>query len=395
MLSVPELEQLMAELESDRVERKESAADGDRIRQAICAFANDLPRHGVPGYLFIGVNDRGQPTSLEITDALLLTLAGMRSDGNVLPIPSMNVQKVELHGVSVAVVEVHPSDSPPVRFKGRVWIRVGPRRDIATLEEERRLTERQVAGIRTFDQRGCNGTSIRDLLAASFQSDYLPRVVDHTVITQDERSIEEQLASLGFFDVSRQVPSYAGLLLFGQDPLQFLPGAYIQFVRFDGDTLADNVQDEKQITGNLLTQLLQLDTLLPLQIHTARGASSGLRHEGRPDYPLVAVRELVLNAVIHRAYEGTNAPIRINWFADRVEIQNPGGLYGQVTEYNFDRVSDYRNPVLAGAMKVLGYVERFGAGIQRCRAALAKNGSPAAEFTFEPTHVLVVVRRLR
>jgi ATP-dependent DNA helicase RecG len=96
---------------------------------------------------------------------------------------------------------------------------------------------------------------------------------------------------------------------------------------------------------------------------------------------------------MHRAYEGTSAPVRINWFTNRVEIQNPGGLYGQVTPQNFERVSDYRNPVIAEAMKGLGYVERFGTGITRANAALNKNGNPPPEFVFEPTYVLVTIRR--
>jgi ATP-dependent DNA helicase RecG len=118
-----------------------------------------------------------------------------------------------------------------------------------------------------------------------------------------------------------------------------------------------------------------------------------LRFEDRPEYPLLAVREFVLNAVVHRMYEGTNAPARLYWFKDRVEIQSPGGLYGQVTPENYERVSDYRKPVLAEAMKVLGYVERFGTGIARANAALWANGNPPAEFRFEPTHVAVTVRR--
>jgi len=393
MLSVLELEQLMTDLESDRVERKESITSPEKIRQAICAFANDLPGHQLPGYVFIGVNDQGRPATLPITDRLLRTLADMRSDGNILPIPSITVQKETLQGTPVAVVEVLPSDTPPVRFKGQVWIRVGPRRAIATLEEERRLTERQVAGVRNFDQKPCTGATLDDLLLEQFRGDYLPRVVDPSVIAQNNRAIGEQLASLRFFDLRRQAPTYAGLLVIGKDPLQFLPGAYIQFVRFEGESLSDAVQDEKRITGNLLTQLLQLDNLLPLQIHTARAPTTGLRHEDRPDYPLFAIRELALNAVIHRAYEATNAPVRINWFADRVEILNPGGLYGQVTPDNYERVSDYRNPVIAEAMKVLGYVERFGTGIARANAALRANGNHLAEYTFEPAHVLVTVRR--
>lgn len=343
------------------------------------------------------MNDAGKPTALPITDELLRTLADMRSDGNILPIPSLTVQKVVLQGAPVAVVEVHPSDSPPVRFKGQVWIRVGPRRAIATAEEERRLTERQVAGTLTFDRRPCAGATLDDLLLESFRTDYLQKVVDPGVIAENNRTVEEQLASLRFFDLSRRVPTHAGLLVFGKDPLQFLPGAYIQFVRFDGVTLADAIQDEKQITGNLLTQLLQLDNLLPLQIHTARvppaGLQAGLRLEDQPDYPRFAVREIALNAAMHRTYEGSNAPVRINWFADRVEIQNPGGLYGQVTPENYERVTDYRNPVIAEAMKVLGYVDRFGTGIARAKTVLRANGNPPPAFAFEPTHVLVTLRR--
>lgn len=127
-----ELEKLLDDLESDRVERKETTADTDKLRQAICAFANELSNHGQPGVLFIGVRDNGQPCGLEVTDQLLLTLAPMRSDGNILPLPAITVQKRRLKGADIAVIEVLPADAPPVRFKGAAWVRVGPRRAIAS-----------------------------------------------------------------------------------------------------------------------------------------------------------------------------------------------------------------------------------------------------------------------
>lgn len=392
MQSISELERLIADLESDRVERKESLSDRDKVRQAICALANDLPGHRAPGYLFVGVNDAGRPVGLNITDHLLTTLADMRSDGNILPIPSLTIQKLVVGGVPVAVVEVQPSDSPPVRFKGQVWIRVGPRRGIATLEEERRLTERQVAGVRGFDHRPCLGSALQDLDADLFRGKYLPRVVDPDVLEQNRRDVAQQLASLRFFDLARAVPTHAGVICFAKDLLQWLPGAHIQFVRFDGETLADPVQDSKQLVGHLLRQLEQLDSLLPIQIRNPRVPAGGLRFEDQPDYPLLAIRELVLNALVHRTYEGTNAPVRLYWFQDHVEVQNPGGLYGQVTPENYQWVSDYRNPVLAEVLKVLGYVERFGTGIARANAALKSNGNPPAEFQFAPTHVRVTVK---
>ena len=98
---------------------------------------------------------------------------------------------------------------------------------------------------------------------------------------------------------------------------------------------------------------------------------------------------------MHRTYEGTNAPVRIYWFSDRIEIQNPGGPFGQVNRQNFGRsgVTDYRNPHLAEAMKNLGYVQRFGIGIQLARSELQKNGNPPLEFAVEDTHLLATVRK--
>src|SRR5580698_7961554 len=121
-----ELEVLLKDIESDRVERKETSKDGDKNGQDICAFANDLPAHAQDGALFIGVRDDGSCAGTPVTDELLLNLAAFKTDGNIQPIPSLIVQKRSLSGCEIAVVQVHPSDAPPVRYKGRVWIRVGP-----------------------------------------------------------------------------------------------------------------------------------------------------------------------------------------------------------------------------------------------------------------------------
>jgi ATP-dependent DNA helicase RecG len=89
-----ELERLFDDLESDRAERKSSVAnDKDKICEAICAFANDLPNNQKPGILFIGVNDNGTCANLPIDDRLLLSLSDLRSNGNILPFPTMAVQK--------------------------------------------------------------------------------------------------------------------------------------------------------------------------------------------------------------------------------------------------------------------------------------------------------------
>jgi len=111
-------------------------------------------------------------------------------------------------------------------------------------------------------------------------------------------------------------------------------------------------------------------------------------------YPMVALQQLTRNAVLHRSYEGTNAPIRVTWFEDRIEIISPGGPFGEVTVANFGTpgITDYRNPNLAEAMRALGFVQKFGAGIATARATLQRNGNPPPEFRTADGHVLVVLR---
>ena len=110
------------------------------------------------------------------------------------------------------------------------------------------------------------------------------------------------------------------------------------------------------------------------------------------DYPLVAVRELLLNAIMHRDYQ-SSSPIRFYWFSDRIEIQSPGGLYGEVTAETLTRVNSYRNPVVAECMKALGYVNRFGYGILRATDAMKRNGSPDLAFEINDRIFLVTLRR--
>ena len=99
-LSDAELEGFLADLESDRVERKESLKGDapDKVRQAVCAYANDLPNYRKPGVVFIGVKDDGTPSGLRITDELLLQLADIRSDGSIGPMPSMTVENATSGG---------------------------------------------------------------------------------------------------------------------------------------------------------------------------------------------------------------------------------------------------------------------------------------------------------
>ena len=133
-----ELAAMLGGIESDLVERKESPSDTEKIRRCICAFANDLPAHGKPGIIAVGITDDGQGAGLHVDDDLLKRLADMRGDGLTLPIPSMDVQRRSFDDCDIAVVTVQPATDPPVRYKGRVWVRVGPTVRLASAAEDRK-----------------------------------------------------------------------------------------------------------------------------------------------------------------------------------------------------------------------------------------------------------------
>lgn len=391
-----ELEQLLDDLESDRVERKESTSDGDRIRQVICAFANDLSGSDQPGVLFVGVNDQGHPTGLSITDKMLQNLASMRGDGNILPFPSLDVQKRRLKAQDVAVVLVHPSNSPPVKFKGTIWIRSGPRRGIANLDDERRLNEKRRFRDLPADIRPLVDAKLDTIDELLFRRTYLPSAVAVDVIEQNERSVEDQLVASKFAHPGPPVhPTVLGILTVGKSPTDWVPGAYVQFLRIDGVALGDPVRNQKEVRRPLPDLLDELEDLLKNNVQSSADFTTGSVETRVSDYPIVALQQIVRNAILHRSYENTNAPVRLYWFNDRVEIYNPGGPYGQVTKQNFGQpgANDYRNPNLAAVMKELGYVQRFGYGITLARNEMEKNGNPPPEFQVEDAHVAVILRK--
>lgn len=375
-LADDELEQMLADLESDRVERKQSFR-GDAptaVREAVCAFANDLAGHGGPGVVFIGARDDGRPAEgFEVTDELLRQLADIKTDGNIIPPPSLLVEKRRLAGAELAVITVWPCDTPPVRYRGRIHVRWGPRRGLASAQDERILNERRRYRDRPFDIQPVREAGLGDLDRLRFEQEYLPALVAPDVLAANDRSFEQRLAATKMVASEADlVPTVLGLLVIGRSPSDWLPGAYTQFLRLAGNDLTAPVMDEEVIHGTVADQIRRLEE--KIEAHNMRGVrfADVTREETRESYPMEALRQLVRNALMHRSYEATNSPVRVYWFEDRIEIHNPGGPFGAVTPENFGQpgVADYRNPNLAEALRALGYVQRFGAGIPIARKAL-------------------------
>lgn len=225
--------------------------------------------------------------------------------------------------MEIAVVEVEPSKNTPVRLRGTVRVRVGPRRGIATRDEERVLTERRRSWDGPFDQRSIPGAKLDELDLELFRREYLPQAVHPDTLRENDRSLPQQLAGLHLASPDA-VPNVAGMLLLGYEPTAFIKGAYVQFLRIDGTELTDPIIDRKELTGPLPRVLDQMDEVSRAHIRTSTSIAGTSRERNHPDYPIEALQQLLRNAVMHRNYESSNAPVQWYWFSDRVELHNPG-----------------------------------------------------------------------
>lgn len=374
--------QLMSNLESENIERTRAFDKTDKMGQAICAFANDIGDRKQPGYLLLGVEDNGTFAGKRVTDEQLTALAGFKSEGNLLPPPAMTIYHESFDDGDVAVIEVFPSSYPPIRYKGQVWVRIGPRKALANNDDIHILEEKRLHSATRFEIMPCVDSSLSDLNLDLFRNIYLPRAIQAEVIDEDSRPIEEQLAALRFYDRQHKLPTNLGMLLFGKHPEMFIPSAYIQYVKFGGGNNGSDILAEHAYKGPLLQSIDEINSFVKVGIAAPRPVKvSALQEETVSMYPDWAVRESLLNAIIHRDYQIGNAPVKFYDYNNiRIEISNPGGLFGQANPDNFPYVNDYRNPLLAEAMKVMGYVNKYNRGIAKVKTEMENNGNPAPLF---------------
>jgi len=367
--------------ESDRVEWKSSTRATDAVLLAVCALANDLGDTGRPGYVVLGMDDRGRAVGAETSDAAQQALANRLRSVKILPNPSVTTAVVSRDGTDLVILRVDPYPVPPiVKVDGIAWVRVATTTHVASDADLQRLRERRPENALPFDLRGWRAAGIDDLDLRTLARAY----DDARSANGDPDTFPPLEAWLGQRDITRRAlgewrPTPAGILVHGVDPQGHFPGAAIEFVRYAGTDFDAPVSARKTITGTVPDQLDAAWAQLQAHVADVPGPAPGIRTTYVPEYPLEALKELARNLVQHRMYEGTHAPSRISWFEDRVIFNNPGGPFGQASEGEFGAHSDYRNPTITRFLVELGYVERLGRGVRRVQLALADNGNPPLE----------------
>lgn len=384
--------------ETERVEWKQSLKDTAKVGKAVCALANDLGHTKRLGYVVIGLDDKGAVVGAfrpgENVDEVQRSLLG-RLTSKLLPLPSLNLGVVRREGVELLVVAVSPCPVPPlVRYDGEVFVRVGPTTRHPSSVDLARLQERRPLSNLPFDLRPFDEATLDDL-------DTSPRA-----IYEAEREASEEPELYPSFegwlqqqDLGRLAggvwrPNPAALLVYGRDPQSLFPGATIEFARYAGVDDELMPVERKTIVGALPSQLDALWAQLKAHNYEVPSAPEGIRAGFAPAYPEAALQELARNLVQHRLYDGSYAPARVNWYADRVVFTNPGPPHGLAREGDFGEHSDYRNPTITNHLRRLGYVQKHGTGVSRAQTQLAKNGNLPLEVETNG-YTTVVVRGRR
>jgi len=353
---------LLSRTEGKTLEFKRDLSSPEKVLKTLVAFANTAG-----GTLVIGVEDKTRHVR-GVLDALATEerLASLIADG-IEPILMPEIEVLPWRRAEIVAVEVHPSPNRPHFLRARgsdqgVLVRVGStnrRADAATIAEMRRSVR-----LESYDEQPL----------PEFNSEALDFRVASELFARVRKLSRGDLKTLRLVTPyqGRLVPTVAGMLLFGRDRLQAFPDAWIQAGRFGG---VDRVRIEDHAEFQQCPIEAVERVIAFVQGHIRRGAEIGaVRREDRWQYPPEALREAVINAVVHADYSQSGAPIRVAIFDDRIEIENPGLLlFGLTVDEIRQGVSKLRNRAIGRVFRELGLIEQWGSGIQRilgtCREA--------------------------
>lgn len=377
-MNVDEVRRLIAQGEGPRLEFKRSlAALRDGVR-TIAAFAN-----ADGGTLLFGIRDDGSVIGVTLganTRERVVNAIVDNTDPPLYP----QVECVEVDGRTLVVVTVAPGHDRPHLAYGRACRRVGAVTAQLSRDEQRRLL---LESRPRFDEQP-SGASLDDIdpdrvrrfLEAAARRGRIPDLSADLPPVEALRRLKVLLAVGDHLE-----PTMAAVLLFAREPQRFVPQSVVGLARFPGTTKGTTrIVDRADIGGDLAEIIDQAEAFVRRNTRIA----SKIYHAQRleiTEYPFPAIREAIANAVIHRDYWQTGSRVQVAIYADRIEVESPGGLLPPVTVETLGHTPPvWRNPDLASLLYRLGYVEQFGTGIERMRRDMRAHGLPEPCFEAGP-----------
>lgn len=405
-----DLKQLAAR-EGVRVEWKENVANIEQVIKTIVAFANDIANLG-GGYVVCGAREgkdeygfqkvfyTGLPASrLNEIEGKVINDCRTKVSPPIIPvteeIPVGNGSRI-LVFIIAATGNVHTYRAGK-KDSSTYYIRIGRETREA---RNSMLTELLVKKnqLEPWDRRVNNNASLKaiDLII-------LREYLEEMELWSEEKSIDDYLSGENHLspfisplcgrgrdvlNMDKTFPRNFALLMFCREPMRYVPGAFAYFSKYPGTDRSEPMAIRHEVTGPIVKQARRLIELLENETYTVFDKTSAKPNKVR--YPLRALQEGVINALVHRDYESYQ-PIRVTVFTDRIEINSPGSLPRPVKKEKLlsGKVFPFwKNQALAYFFNKLQLSQAEGQGIPTMFRTMKENGNPAPVFEFEPENVI-------
>ena len=388
-----ELEQLVRDIVRQRCERQnielKRAAKGtpERLYDTLSSFSNQTGG----GIILFGIDEKNNFALTGVYDAQDLQTQITNQALQMQPVVRPLFTVAEIDGKTIVSAEISECDlfEKPCFYQGAgrmrgAYVRVG--------DADLPMTEYEIYSYEVFKRKIQDELRVVERAdSEDFNSDTLDEYFIHVKKKKPNLAShpKEKIIKLqGLLD--NQKPTVAGLMLLGEYPQAYFPQLSIIAMVVDGTEIGqlgeqgERFIDDQRIEGSIPQMLESAVAFVRRNSRNATIIDETGKRVDRTEYPMMAVREIILNALVHRDYSihTENSPIRVILYQDRLEVENPGGLYGRITLDDLGKMAaDTRNPFLAGGLEVLLGTENRFSGIPTVMQEMKKAGLPPAVFT--------------
>jgi len=362
------LQLILEEGEGLKVEFKEKLSNLDR---EIVAMANTMG-----GSIYIGINDDGEISGIKITNSLKSQIQDIARNCD----PSISIELISHVKEKILELRIAEGSDKPYRCKDGFFLRNGPNSQKLKRDEVVKLIND--SGKIYFDEVLNKTFEYPNDFSNDAFAEYLKLSGIETNLPIDDILLSLNVAE----EVNEKFyMNNTGVLFFSKNPQQYFPESYITAVKYKSHDRF-SIIDKKDFKGNLISQIENTLSFIirhmsvEARVEEKRAGNLG-PHRELSDYPILALREAVINAVTHRDYSYESSHIYVHMYTNHIEIENPGGLFHGLTIDNLGKRSVRRNRLIADLLHRTGYIERVGSGFDRMRKALIDNSNPELEVS--------------
>ncbi len=376
-METADLKQRITQGENTTIEFKENF--DQEVIETAAAFANTDG-----GVILIGVSDNGEIRGITIGKETLRNWSNRIAQATE-PRVVLEIEPVDIEEKSVVLVHIAESSIKPVSVRGRCYKRVGNSNRVMSAQEIVQMHLNATG--QTWDQ----------LLAANAGSgDIDPKKVQWYLTQREEVRNVAKPQDMDATELLRNIkggngegtPTHAGILFFGNYPQRFFQNAQLRVVRFKGISVTHPVINRLDCSGTLWEMVDAAEEFIRKNIRLLSfRTSKSFQRDDKFEYPLKALREAIINALIHRNYQ-KHSDVRVFIFDTRVEVINPGTFPEGVSPDA--PVHEPVNPTLSQFMYDIGFIERYGSGIKMMKRLSKEWGNKAPRYEFHPLETKII-----